>query len=261
MIHIVFSDSAAGSVKYGLKDAVNVINLGDNLSQGPISNNIDYEMRQEWISTVSNDEERAEIEHFIKEGYDNFHNDLNQIKDDDEVCIWFGNNSYEKCGLMYFLTKLNRYENVSLINVSNVTLNEGEFNEYYPRAVGEIMPEKLNIIFNKEQHPLTQETFYKLTHYWISLVKENSTLRVFNNSKVISVPENYYDDAILKTTMKLSKDGYRKCARIIGEILGHSEDCVTDDYIFWRIKELIHKGKLLYNGDQRAMRYLELKHH
>lgn len=260
MIHVVFSDSAAGSIKYGLKDAIKVINLRDNLSQGPISNNIDYEMRHEWISTLSNDEERDELEYFIKEGYDNFYNDLNQIKEDDRICIWFGNNSYEQCGLMYFLTKLNRYENVYLINVSNVTLNEGEFNEYYPRGVGEIMPEKLNIIFNKEQQPLTQENFSTLTQYWSSLVKENSPLRVFNNGNVISVAENYYDANILKTTMKLSKDGYRKCARIIGEILAYSEDCVTDDYIFWRIKELIKQENLSYTGDQRSMRYLELKH-
>lgn len=259
MIHVVFSNSAAGSVKYGVKNSIKVINLGDNLSQGPISNNIDYEVRQEWISTVSNDEERAEIELLIKESYDNFHNELNQIKKDDEICIWFGNNSYEQCGLMYFLTKLNRYENVYLINVSKVTLNEGEFNEYYPRSVGEVMPEKLNIIFNKEQEPLTQENFYTLIQYWSALVKQNSHLRVFKNGKVISMSENYYDDIILKTTMKLSRDGYRKCARIIGEILAYSEDCITDDYIFWRIKELIKQENLIYTGNQHAMRYLELK--
>lgn len=259
MIHITFSDSSAGSIKYGIKGEKIIINLRDNLSQGPIGTDINYEMRKNWILTVSNDEEKNDMESHIKEGYENFFNAITKIKKEDKVCIWVGNNSFEQCGLMYVLTKLNRFKNIYIVNISNVILNEGEFNEYTPRAVGEIMAEKLNIIYGKEQQPLSPETFHELTNCWSKLVKENSKLRVFKNGKVISVDESFYDVDILKTTMKLSKGECRKCARVIGEVLGYSDDFISDDYIFWRVKELIKEGKLSYNGDQRAMRYLEIK--
>lgn len=259
MIHVTFSDSSAASVKHGIKGEKKVIHLRDNLSEGQIYKDVNYEVRKDWITTIGNDEEIEFLKEYIIEGYENFFNDISKIRNEDKIYVWVGDNSLEQCGLMYFLTRLNRYENVYIINVSTLTFNEGELNEFTPRAVGEIVAEKLNIIYNREATPLTPEKFYDFTSHWNTLIEENSTLRILKNGKVISVGEDFYDDDILKYTKQFSKNEYVKSTRVIGHILGYSEDIISDSYLFWRIKELIKQGKLDYKGNQCSMRYLEIK--
>lgn len=72
IIHICFSDSAIGSVKYAIKKDViegeKVVGLVDDLSNGPIDDIADMSRRIEWLKKVYI-EEGNEISEIIKSHY------------------------------------------------------------------------------------------------------------------------------------------------------------------------------------------------
>lgn len=257
MIHIVFSTSAANTIQHGIKETKQLIYFNDTLSSGPIGLNIDYNLRKPWLDNVIFDEPNLTEEEILK-GYNNFHTSVKEIKDIDTVYIWVGNNSLEQCGLMYFLSNVNINANIYVINVSNKTFNEGETNEFILKGVREVSLDRLDMFF-KDAKKLSKEEINNLIEHWKTLVKENSNLRVFKDGKVISVSETYYDEQILNYTTEFSKDGFKKCTRVIGHIMGISEDLISESYLFWRVKELIKQGKISGKGNDKSITDLEIK--
>ena len=75
---------------------------------------------------------------------------------------------------------------------------------------------------------------------WSDLVEENSSLRAVINSKVFSVPEDFYDFLIWKWLNEVPV----KEARLIGNILGHSQLSVGDWWYARRIEYYIKQGKI-----------------
>lgn len=71
---------------------------------------------------------------------------------------------------------------------------------------------------------------------------------------MLSVSERYFDKDILKYTDR----EYKKAPRIVGSVLGNAETKITDDYIFWRIKELIKLGLISFKGNFGIMREMEI---
>lgn len=64
----------------------------------------------------------------------------------------------------------------------------------------------------------------EISALWNDLVKDNSPLRAVINGTVLGVPEDFYDFQIWKElTHKPIKE-----ARLIGDILGHSQISVGD---------------------------------
>ena len=75
---------------------------------------------------------------------------------------------------------------------------------------------------------------------WGILVEENSPLRAVINNRVLSVPEDFYDFLIWKWL----KDVPVKEARLIGDIIGHSQLGVGDWWYARRIEYHIQQGKI-----------------
>lgn len=257
MIHVVFSNSAANTIEHGIKETKKLIHFKDNLSAGPIGLNIDYNLRKPWLDNVIFDESNLTEEEILK-SYATFHEAVKEIKETDTVYIWVGNNSLDQCGLMYFLSLVNINANIYVINVSNKTFNRGKTNEFTPKGVGEIRVVDLDMFFH-DAKKLSKEDIDKFVKTWKTLTTENSSLRVFMDGKIISVSQNFYDNQILNYTTEFSKDGFRKCARVIGHIMGISEDLVSDSYLFWRIKELIKQGRINGRGSDTTISDLEIK--
>ena len=56
-------------------------------------------------------------------------------------------------------------------------------------------------VFNHDTNTsylLNDELIQKTSNEWLRLIEENSFLRIYENSKIISVNEDYYDEIILK---------------------------------------------------------------
>lgn len=260
IIHICFSPSAGGSFKYAIKnkkllEGNEVIVFHDDISQGTIDNGINLDKRIDWWNSINKEDEIYSDEgDYLKENYKKFYKRISQIKDSDVIYLWYGQCSSEICGMMYTLELLkDKLTNMYLINVSEI-VEETPNGVYTYRAASEIMPEKLKK-FVKIKRKIELKECDDLINQWNSLKKDNSILRIFKDNKVKSVNKNYFDIDILKYTEK----EFKKSARTVGNIMGFSEARISDDYIFWRVKELVKSGMIEFKGKFGVMREMEIK--
>lgn len=98
---------------------------------------------------------------------------------------------------------------------------------------------------------------------WAQLYTEKEFLRIWENNKIMSVPENYYDAYIIDTVKQFHQEKkqseFIKSARIIGEVIGHLNQYVGDQFIEYRIIRLIMNCILDMEGVPTAMRYYSIK--
>jgi len=257
IIHICCSDSAIESVKYVIKKDViegeKVIGLIDDLSNGPIDDITDMNRRIDWLKRIYMGEGN-EISEIIKGYYRKFIKDIMKLKDED-IYLWHGNSAKEICGMLHILSMLEeKIQNVYTINVSEITYNTGKKNEYTPRVVGEVMPEKL-VEFIGIRKSMDFERYSSLMALWDKLKRENSNLRIYEDNKVKSAHVDYFDDMILRYTYKK----FMHSTRTIGEVIGRAESYISDTFIFWRVTELIRNGRISYRGNLGLMRELKIK--
>ncbi|WP_238900762.1 DUF1835 domain-containing protein [Clostridium sp. YIM B02500] len=261
IIHICFSQSAGGSLKHAVKkkklfEGKKVIVFPDDISIGIIQNGINLSERLKWVDSINKEDERIRLEEidYLKRAYKQFYKEISNIKDIDVIYLWYGECCSDICGMMYALELLkNKIESIYFINVSE-KIYEGNSIIYTYRAVAEIITEKLKE-FIKIRRKIEYKEYHDLINQWESLKDNNSILRIFKDGKVQAVSEDYFDINILKYT----ENEFRKCARIVGSVMGYSEEKISDDYIFWRIGELTKSGMLEYKGKFGIMREMEVK--
>ncbi|MFT5875427.1 MAG: hypothetical protein ACI8WT_004420 [Clostridium sp.] len=257
IIHVCCSNSAQGSMKYAINvklfEGKKVIGLIDDLSNGPIAEITNMNKRIDWWKNIYF-EEVKEISEEIEDSYKKLHKEIMKLKDED-IYLWHGNSAMEICGMLHVLSMLEeKTQNVYTINVSDITYNTGKRNEYTPRVVGELSPERLGEFIGINQS-MDFNRYSSLMSLWEQLKREKSNLRVYEDKEIKSVQEDYYDEMILRYTYKK----FRYSARTVGEVIGRAESCVSDSFIFWRIIELIKNEKVSYRGNLGVMRELEIK--
>ncbi|WP_244835027.1 DUF1835 domain-containing protein [Clostridium sp. BJN0001] len=258
IVHICFSQSAKGSLKYAINKKIiegnKVISLYDDISQGPIKCNVDVEKRIYWLKeTINKDEYYYESIEEIKKNYMEFQKNISALEDTDTIYFWYGQNAIEICGLMYALELLkDKWKNVYLINVCDMPMKV-KYGIYIPRCTSEIIPEKFNE-YIKINRKIDKDEYIKLLTEWETLKKEDSVLRIFKDGKIRNVNEDYFDIFILQYTSKELK----KSARTIGNVLGNSKILISDEYIFWRVKKLIKSSMINYKGKFNVMREMEI---
>ncbi|NMM63639.1 DUF1835 domain-containing protein [Clostridium sp. P21] len=251
VINICFSESAGGSFKHAistkiLQDNQEVIVFLDDLSQGSIKGGVNIDQRINWYNTFTTENQLKPAAEYdiddLKENYSAFHGEISKVHHSDILYLWYSS-SREFCGMLYVLELLkNRNLDIYLINVKDTVIKRKEI-EFKARSTGEIIPENIEK-YAAAKRKLNLNEHRELLDKWELLKKDNSILRVIKDGKLESVDENYFDIDILKYTPK----EFRNPIRTIGEVLGKSEERVSDEYIFWRIKELIKTGKIEHNG-------------
>lgn len=261
VIHIVFSESAEGSFRQAIKKEIitgdKLIALYDNLSNGVINDLKDIKSREDWWNELNGEEDYfyCEIDEF-EDNYKKFYDDISKINDGDIVYLWHGHCNREICGMMYSLYLLkDKDKNSYIVNVSDKIIENDNRRifAYIASSASEIIPEKLAEYLTLARK-IEGDEYKKLLNQWDELTKENSLLRSYINRNMQSVSEDYFDINILKFT----DNEYKKSARVVGDVLGNTEPRITDDYIFWRIKELIKSGKISFKGKFGVMREMEI---
>lgn len=78
-----------------------------------------------------------------------------------------------------------------------------------------------------------------------------------------SVNESYYDNYIIDTTRKIhierKNNEFIKSARLIGEVMGHLNQYIGDQFIEYRVRHLIVNGIFEIEGIPKAMRYYSVR--
>ena len=254
----IYCSTGGGVIKYAIAEGLikgnDVIGFFDDLSVGPISSLSETEERVNWLKTnLYPYENEAFLEDF-KDYHNNFYERISKVSGD-EIYLWHGNNSRELCNLMYILTLIkDMYGKIYTIDVSEKVYQISKRRKYSPRTVGEILPEKLND-FLPFSRAISKEVYQKYVQLWSKLKNENSNLRVLENDHVFSVVEDYFDKIILTHV----SSRFAHCARTVGEVYGKVDKFISDDFIFWRILELIKKNKLTFMGKFGVMREMKIK--
>jgi hypothetical protein len=162
----------------------------------------------------------------------------------------------EICGMMYTLHLLKDKEiNAYIVNVSDkiVENNHGMVVQIIASSATEIVPKKLGV-YLKLARKIERDEYNDLVTQWTDLLKENSLLRSYVNGKMVSISEDYFDKDILKFTDKK----YMKAPRIFCEALANIEPRITEDYIFWRIEELVRLGRMSFKGNFGVIKEMEI---
>ncbi|WP_432408788.1 DUF1835 domain-containing protein [Wukongibacter sp. M2B1] len=261
-IHIAIGDSANGSLKTLLKPNRqskyygSVRNFREDLSIGSIyqlEKNIGK--RTEWFNRIYTETGYSEL---IKDNYIEKEIELSYIKEldilrDSKIIIWHGENVLEQTSLRYLVSRF-RDNEIYEVSVSKNIRKELKGEIYSPRATAECRIEELEkalehvtLIDNNRKEMLISE--------WNQLREDKATLRIYRNNKVICEDETYYDKYILEYT----PNEFIKAARVIGTVMGKSDQLVTDVFIDYRIRLLIDLGKLEYRGKFRFMREFDIK--
>ncbi|MEK5309130.1 DUF1835 domain-containing protein [Bacillus safensis] len=274
MIHIIFGAAAAGSLKQAIREMKqkqidDVIAFDDIYSIGPLLHLHEHEgqaNRIEWLRNVMSNEFG-----YFDDMVNDQHRMLQQIKEikaGSRILIWTGSNAHEQIGLRYavYLLKEKRVE-LSVINIT--TAFDQLFNTNTRRMIlrhsGEIASEKFKILYESKSHihPVTKEERERLQNEWLSLAKENHTLRIWQKGQVIIVPEDEFDAYLVKMAKRLHQSApeeeYIVTPRLIGEVIGHLDQYIGDDFIEYRLKTLIDQGMFDMKGKRTSMRYYSIK--
>lgn len=269
-VHVVSGESPAGSLKVALSRGHKVIGFPDFFSMGPVwrlQEKIGLGQRREWLMDHMN----VEGDYWEEEYLARCQNALNTIKsipDQVPIFLWYGDNADEQTGLRYFLYLLQEKSN-DMFLINTTESYDQHFSQpgyrYFFRHTGEISPEKLRVIYdhNKSKNPLSPADRARLVEEWQDLSETKEVLRIWEKKKITSVPENYFDDDIIKTAKKLhrkqAKKDFLKSARLIGQVLGELEQSIGDAYLEYRVRELIYRGVLEIKGIPKGMRYYSVR--
>lgn len=266
-IHIMFGDSAAGSLKHMLSETSiheeHVISFSDAFSIGPIQNletDEGQKMRQQWLSRNLN-----AYDLYFEEGYlpafRQSMEELQSIPKEMPITIWKANNAHEHIGLCFILTLLQGRSNVRVINTSEA--HKALFSkEEAIRATGELAPKKLAAMYEtyKTASLLEEAVRNELEKEWKEFSKRTEVLRIWEDNKVVSVTEDYFDTFIIECAKRIGAEkSFYKSAKIIGEVLIHLEQYVGDDFLEYRLRMLIKQGVFEMEGSLKAMRYYSVK--
>lgn len=163
----------------------------------------------------------------------------------EDIRIWYSNQPDELCGLYWFMAELQPLEE-QLGTVLIVKLPEHEYRENNTVvnhvSWGEIPPgEWHGYIILAET---TTSVFRRhCAARWGELQTENASLRAMLNGKLVSVPENIYDDFIFRE-IAVEGDEFHE-ANLIGRVLGKYQLGIGAAWVAHRIEKMIDEAKLI----------------
>jgi len=213
-VHIVFSDSTAGSLKIalkemGLQDEEKVITFSDIFSIGPVwrlDEKTGLSNRYEWLKKHINIDD--EILDNYQDEFNNTTSEIIAVPKDAPIIIWIGENAHEQTALRYVLYLLK--EKINDIFVMDTTSKyKNQFStpetDFFPLHTEEISSDKLKLIYekNRKSNSLSQEERKEIEKEWEQLSTKQEVLRIWGNKGIHSVNESYYDDYIIDTARKI----------------------------------------------------------
>lgn len=195
------------------------------------------------FSTYPDDIGKPAVEELYQSAIKNLDAIRNRAENGETLRMWYSDHPDEICGLYWLMNMLKSWKQSS-IKVVLVKLPEWEVEEATitrHSGWGEVEPGKWHNCLDK-QKAVPEALLHTLASRWAELQKENAPLRAVINGRLQSVPENFYDDFILREIV-LEKNEFRE-ANLIGRILGKYQLGIGDGWLALRIEEMIRAGKL-----------------
>ena len=253
--HILFGDSAAGGLKMVVNETEQVLSILDVFSTGPVWQLHEEEgivRRFKWLENhiLFEWDDWEEFRHRFNETM----TAMNAVPVHTPIMIWAGENAHEQTGLRYVLYQLRKKLNPIIV-----------VNTTYPdcRYTGELSSEILGGFCDRELAPLSEKERKIYEKEWLELSSTQEVLRIWENGGIKSVPEDHFDEYIIRAAETLHNEqeyhGFMKSARLIGEVIGHSENYIGDGFIEYRVRHLVMSGVFQIYGVPKGMRFYSVK--
>ncbi|MGW6193323.1 DUF1835 domain-containing protein [Bacillus cereus] len=274
VIHISFGDSSYRNLKSVFHKSnqhqnEQIICINEDFSIGPIHKlelNEGMQERKQWLKEmltktgpVSDKDYLDWIETILKKNSQI----ATDVPNDSKIILWHGNNTSDEIGLR-FVAFLLQNKNIQFeeVNVTEYSRHieykvrdlQNKEIPYVIRGLGE-MPPKLILDALQMKNNMSHLTIESLINDWEKWSQTKDVLRILLNGKLVAVSEDYYDASILENTSK----EYQKVSRIVGEVMGESNQCIGDTYLAFRVYQLIQQGKLSYQGDLGFLMQFEIR--
>lgn len=266
-IHITFDDSTAGCLKHmlGQEERLEemVVTFSEFFSIGPIYKihmNEGQLARQKWLVNNLTAYDNYFEDEYLRRFMETLE-DLHSIPNETPITIWKADNAHEHVGLCFVIAQLKDKKNIRIINTSEasrIILKQ----DYAIRGTGELSPESLSAVLRNcvDSPYLTIESRVNFENEWDRLSNSTEFLRVWKESNVHSVQEDYFDQFIIECAKSVGADReFLKAPRVIGEALGLVEQLVGDTFLEYRLKQLIKQEVFEYVGSLEEMRFYSVK--
>lgn len=269
-VHVCFGISAYASLKYVLHNTnehhnEQIICVEDDFSIGPVyklDSSEGLRKRTQWIKelllttgSLKDQDYLSWIETTISSISSNL-SIITKIPNDSRVILWYGHNVSDAIGLR-FVVFLLQNKNIQFEEV-NVTEYKVQARKtpyaYVLRSLAE-MPSHWMLDALKTKQQISDSKIKKLIHDWKSWSQTKDILRILLDGNGVAVSEDYYDTIILEN---ISSE-YQKASRVVGEIIGKSEQNINETYLTLRMHQMIQEEKLSHRGNLESLGKFEVR--
>jgi hypothetical protein len=242
MIHVFFCASAAGTFRQllnarGIIDEV--ADLSEELDFGPICH-ADLASREPWLNQhVPMDFDDHD---WLAESEARFRKN---VSSGPERLIWIAPTSAaEQAGFYWYLSNFGGTD--VKMAVADFPFG-GTWNGKSPLTLGELSLELMGQLYDVCPRVSWDPSRFPEDR-WNALVAENALLRVVNNGRLESAPDNYFDHFLLARC----PNGWVKFHRVIAQTMGDIWDTgqsAGSDLLLWRLRALIEDGQVACDSD------------
>jgi Protein of unknown function/Domain of unknown function (DUF1835) len=188
---------------------------------------------------------------------------ISSIPEEIPITIWAANNAHEQTGLSYVLYLMrDKKHGIKLINTTEA------YDELFKRpdhiqiilSTGEISPEKMKVIYKESdfKSKLSQTERKCLENEWLNMSEKQETLRIWQDERIVNVPEDYFDEFIIQRAIFLHKKygqrNFIKSSRLIGDVLVHLDHFIGEVFLEYRLRKLIELGIFEFEGSLESLR-------
>jgi len=181
---------------------------------------------------------------------------LLKAEPEQEVWIWAGQNARDVCGYYWLVSQLYDFAGrIHIIYLNNLPFLNEKNAVFYPTHLHQILPKEF-LKAKKLARPVSLAEFELDGDEWHRLMNENAGIRLLEGGKKIKgEPAVHYDKELLQQSSK----EFQKAAKVVGQVTGKLKYPVLDQYLAWRLKELIKEGQLESRGELKTMKDFEVK--
>lgn len=277
-VHIVFGEPSVAPIQgaFELDEQLkgDILYFEDDLSIGPLfildTKDGQAGRRQWWNQlagiesvpaaplVIENEAETQPVEEEISPDPEKFKELKARLKADPElqVWIWAGQNARDVSGYFWLVSQMYDFAGrIFIIYLNNLPFLNEKGGVFYPTHLHQILPKEF-LKAKKLARAISLAEFELDGDEWSRLMNENAGLRLLEGGKKLrGEPAAFYD----KDLLAASTAEFQKANKVISQVTGKMKYPVMDQYLGWRVKELVKQGKLESRGELKTSKDFEVK--
>jgi len=179
-----------------------------------------------------------------------------KTEEDLQVWIWAGQNARDVSGYYWLVSQLYDFSGrIHIIYLNNLPFLNDKGAVFYPTHLHQILPKEF-LKARKLARPVSLAEFELDGDEWHRLMNENAGIRLLEGGKKLKgEPVAYYDKDLLQVCSK----EFQKASKVVSQLTGKMKFPVPEQFLGWRLKELIKEEKLESRGELKTVKDFEVK--